>query len=415
MPKRKPTPAFPRPEPRRDDPRARFLIELGRALGTFGVASHRLEEALSDAAHAMGLRAQVFATPTSVFLSTEIQGKRETMLSRVDPGGADLAKLVALDEILLRVIEHRLTPAKATRLVKRVVLRRPRYPAGLHVIGFAVSAFCVARFFGGGWREMLVAALTGLAVGHLAVSASRYRHAARLLEFAAGALAAVVASFATSVLGPISIELTVISGLIVLMPGMTITTAMAELATRNLVSGTARLVGAITVILSIGFGVAAGNALAAHLPGGSGAPATPLPPWTEIPAAILAPFAFVVLFNARQRDAFAMVPAGVGAFVLARLTTGASGTDFGVCVTAAAIGVAGNLYARFRNRPASTVILPGLLMLVPGSLSFRSFEFFLAEDTLNATQTAFKVLVTALALVAGLLLANVAASPRRSL
>lgn len=414
MPKRRHERTF-RAEPRRDDPRARFLIEMGRALGTYGVAAHRLEEAINDAGAALGIHTQVFSTPTSVFISTEIGEKRETMLARVDPRGTDLSKIVALDEILLRVVEHRLTPAKGTRLIKRVIARKARYPAWAHILGYALSAAGVGRFFGGGWRETVVAGVTGLAVGWLAHTASQQRHAARLLEFAAGMLAAIVASLATAAVGPLSIQLTTIAGLVVLMPGMTITTAMSELATRNLVSGTARLVGAITIVLSIGFGVAVGQGLATHLPGGHNADATPLPFWTEIVAACVAPLSFVILFNARARDALVMTASGTGAFVLARGATASMGTELGVCATAAAVGIAGNVYARLRNRPASTVILPGLLMLVPGSLSFRSFEFFLAEDTLTGTQTAFKVLVTALALVSGLLLANVAAAPRRSL
>jgi uncharacterized membrane protein YjjB (DUF3815 family) len=110
-----------------------------------------------------------------------------------------------------------------------------------------------------------------------------------------------------------------------------------------------------------------------------------------------------------------MVPAGFVSFFLARVLTAEIGPDLGVCATSAAIGVAGNLYQRFKNRPASTLIFPGLLMLVPGTLGYQSFEFFLIEDTVTGTQTAFRVLVTALALVAGLLLANVAVAPRRSL
>ncbi len=404
-----------RAEPRRDDPRARFLIELARALGTYGVAAHRLEEAIKTAGDAMGIRTQSFSTPTSVFISVEIGDKRETMLARVDPRGPDLSKIVALDEVLHRVAGHRINPAKGTRLVKRIVFRKNLYPAWLHIIAFAVAATGVARFFGGGLHELMAAAMTGLGVGSLAHLAARKRHAARLLEFAAGTAAAVLASLATVVVGPASIQLVTIAGLVVLMPGMTITTAMSELATRNLVSGTARLVGAVTILLSIGFGVAVGRRLAGHLPGGLDAVPTALPGWSEVLAAFIAPLGFVVLLNARRRDALAIVPAGVASFVLARVLTAEIGADLGVCATAAMIGVAGNLYQRFRNRPASTVIFPGLLMLVPGTLGYRSFEFFQIEDTVTGTQTAFRVVVTALALVAGLLLANVAAPPRRSL
>lgn len=371
------------------------------------------------AAEAMGLRAQTFSTPTSVFVSVQIGDKRETMLARVDPRGTDLSKIVALDEILMHVVTRRVNPAKGTRLIKRVVLRPHLYPAWMHVGGFMLTATAVSRFFGGGWAELFASCLTGLCVGLLALAASRRRHAARLLEFFAGLTAATMASMLTAVIGPASIPLVTVAGLITMMPGMTITTAMAELATRNLVSGTARFVGAITVLLSVGFGVAVGQRLGAHLPGGHDAPPGPIVGWVggwvDLLAMAVAPLGFVVLLNARSKDVLAIVPAGVFSFVLSRTLTAEVGGDLGACATAAAVGVFGNLYQWWTNRPASTVVVPGLLILVPGVLGYRSFELFMVEDTVSGAQTAFRVLVTALALSAGLLLANVAAPPRRSL
>lgn len=398
-----------------DDPRARFLIEIARALGTYNVAAHRLEEAIQAAAASFGITAQTFSTPTSVFISIEIKDHRETHLARVDPQAPDLAKIVALDEILNHVISKRITPTRGTRLVKRVIRRRPRFGDLAHLGANVLTATCIARFFGGGWHEIIAASTIGFVVGLLAIIARRHRHIARLIECIAGATAAVVAAIFASAVGGISLELTTIAGLIAFMPGMTITTAMSELATRNLVSGTARFVGGIVIVFSIGFGVAIGNAIGAHIPGVTEAAPIPAPAWSEAAAIVLAPFGFVVLFNARVRDAGVMIAAGVVSYLLARAATEAMGTEFGVCLVATIVGVAGNLYARYKDRPASVVILPGILMMVPGSLSFRSFEFFLAEDTLTGTQTAFKVLFTALALVAGLLFANVAAEPKRPL
>ncbi|MFM7141150.1 MAG: threonine/serine exporter family protein, partial [Alphaproteobacteria bacterium] len=44
-----------------------FLLRLGRAFHGMGYPSHRLEEMLADAATSMGVEAQFFATPTSIF------------------------------------------------------------------------------------------------------------------------------------------------------------------------------------------------------------------------------------------------------------------------------------------------------------------------------------------------------------
>ena len=56
-----------------------------------------------------------------------------------------------------------------------------------------------------------------------------------------------------------------LSALIVLVPGLRLVVSMNELATGNHVSGTARLVDTGMTFLSLGFGVALGQRLAAPL------------------------------------------------------------------------------------------------------------------------------------------------------
>jgi uncharacterized membrane protein YjjB (DUF3815 family) len=55
------------------------------------------------------------------------------------------------------------------------------------------------------------------------------------------------------------------------------------------------------------------------------------------------------------------------------------------------------------------VLVPGILMLVPGSIGFRSLSSFLERRTLAGIETAFSMILTAVALAAGLLIAGVIA------
>ena len=50
---------------------------------------------------------------------------------------------------------------------------------------------------------------------------------------------------------PLSVPVVTLGGLIVLIPGLSLTLAMTEIATRHLVSGTARLTGALVLFLTI--------------------------------------------------------------------------------------------------------------------------------------------------------------------
>jgi len=89
--------------------------------------------------------------------------------------------------------------------------------------------------------------------------------------------------------------------------------------------------------------------------------------------------------------------------------------QLGVMVGAFALGVMSNAYARWLDRPAQVVQVPAVLLLVPGSMGFRGMTSLLDKDTLSGVETVFAMFVVALAIVAGLLVANAVVSPRRSL
>ena len=59
--------------------------------------------------------------------------------------------------------------------------------------------------------------------------------------------------------------------------------------------------------------------------------------------------------------------------------------------------------------------MPAVTMLVPGSMGLRGIRSLLDRDTLTGVETTFATFVVAMAIVAGLLMANAVVSPRRTL
>jgi uncharacterized membrane protein YjjB (DUF3815 family) len=60
-------------------------------------------------------------------------------------------------------------------------------------------------------------------------------------------------------------------------------------------------------------------------------------------------------------------------------------------------------------------MVPGILLLVPGSIGFGSLAKFLDRDVLSGIDTAFTMILVAVALVTGLLVSNLIVPPRRAL
>ena len=399
-----------------EDPSFRFVEKFGRALHRYGLPSHRLEEALVAVAERLGLEGQFFATPTAIFASLEHHGAERTILIRVDPGEVDLEKLSRLDALLQRVIREEVSPAEASLTVDEIVVARARYRGLMVVLGFAIASASASRFFGGGWREFVVGGVIGLVTGALALLTSRFPGRFRVFEPLAAFTAGVIAATAGTLLSPVSVYVATCAGLIVLIPGLSLTIAINELATRNMAAGTVRLNYALLIFLQIGFGVAVGLRLGTQLFGTAAVvePAA-LPAWTLFASLAVTAVGLTILFKARPRDVGWVGLAGAIAFAGARLGAHAAGPEVGAFAGALLVGLASNAFARLRQRPAVVMLVPGIMLLVPGSIGFQSVSSLIAADVVSGMRLAFTVSIMGIALVTGLLVASAIIPPRRSL
>jgi uncharacterized membrane protein YjjP (DUF1212 family) len=393
-----------------------FVLRLGRALHAYGIPAHRLEEVMVKASEKLGLQGQFFSTPTSIFASFGPQEEQRTFLMRVTPGEVDLGKVAELDDVTTGVLRGALDPAKGSQLIDSILAAPRRYGKVATIIAFGLASAAASRILGGGLKEIAASATIGLITGLLSLLAGKYQSLGRVFEFVAAFIASALAESLTFAFGGYAVSNATLAGLIVLMPGLTLTIALVELSTKNLSSGTARLSGAFVIFLGVGFGVAVGGSVTDLLIGQPRvARAVQLPEWTMIVALVAMPLALTVLLRAQLRDAVWIVIAGALAVGGSRVGVKFFGPEVGVFLGALTVGVASNWYARLLDRPATITEVPGILMLVPGSVGFRGLAALMDEKTLSGVDTTFKMILTAVALVAGMLMANIIAPPRREI
>jgi len=401
-----------------------FLIRTAELLHAYGTPAHRLERLLVQMAQHLGRTLSVFSTPTSIMLGFGAGAAQQPHLLRVEPGSVDLGKLVEIDDILEDVEARRVSVAVALQRIEALAAAPARYGAAWTVAAFGIASGTAARFFGGGPVEVVAALGLGVLIGLIGRTSQRQPGVASIFEPLAGFLSAFV-GLALRLSGvAVDDRIVALAGIIVLVPGLTLTVAMIELATRHLASGTARLAGASAVFLTIGLGAALGRFVGETLLGiqaafGEAEPGDRLA-WLSDPsqwvALLLAPVAFVVLFAARWREAPVIIATGITGFLAARTASSVyADPAVGSFLGALVVGLLANLYARRADRPATVPLLPGILMLVPGSLGYRALDAFVRHDTLRGVETAFSMLLVAISLVGGLLTANAVLPPRRTL
>jgi uncharacterized membrane protein YjjP (DUF1212 family) len=405
-------------ERRRDEPdpaAVAFVLELGRALHAAGHAAQRLEDTLGAVSERLGLvNSQFFSTPTSIMASFGLIGRQRTHMLRVSPGEVNLGTLAALEQVSLEVAQGRISPADGVVAITRITSAPAPYGPGLTTLAYGVVSGAATQFLGGGGREVAVAAVLGLGTGLLALAVRGRPLLGRVLEPVAAFFVSAGALGLAQVAGPLSVLVATLGGLIVLLPGLTLTVAMSELATRNLASGTARISGAFMTFLAVAFGVALGNRIGGAAFGAAPAVASAaLPEWTAYLAMVAAGLGFVVVLQAELRDAVWIVAIGALGVIGGRVGAGTLGVELGTFAGALAVGLASSAYERLTERPAAVVSVPGILLLVPGSVGFRGLTSLLERQAVAGIETIFSMILTAVALVAGLLVAAVVAPERR--
>lgn len=411
----------PQPASRFED-RVRFVCELARHLHRAGTSAPRLEAAIDDVGARLSLSCQSLSTPTSVILSIADRRDGEdalaahTQVLRLAPGDVDLRELAHVDRVAGQVASGEIDIAAGRAALNELPPRRGLVADTAMAASFGLASGAVAVLLDGAAADVLVAAGVGTLIGALSLLLPGRPNLAAGFEAIVGFLAALAIYLAHAYWTPLSVTSVTIAALIVLLPGLMLTTAVNELATQHLVSGIARLAGAAAVLLKLGFGIAAANQVA-HALGldRTPTPVAPLPQAAEWLALAVASLAFCVLFRAARRDwPLVMASAWLG-YLCTRFGGEALGAEFGVFIAGLVVGCAANLYARSRNRPGALVRVPGIILLVPGSVGLRSLFFVFERDVFLGLDTAFSLVVLLVSLVAGLLFGNVLLPPRRSL
>src|SRR5690606_17726152 len=157
-----------------------------------------------------------------------------------------------------------------------------------------------------------------------------------------------------------------------------------------------------------------GNRVAAALAGT--APVVdpmPLADWTLWAAVAITPLAFGIYLRARPRDLGWIWTTGMVGYAAVRMGADWLGPALGASVGSLTVGIMANVFERRRHGPATVALVPGVLLLVPGSIGYRSVASLLDENVVHGVSTGFTMILTAMALAAGLLMANVLVPPQR--
>ncbi|KAF9118444.1 hypothetical protein BGX30_004563, partial [Mortierella sp. GBA39] len=233
--------------------RQSFLIMIAKALILYGAPSHRIEETCALLARKMEVDASFALLPGLMTISfsdpeTHTSDTRHLRCTQ----GMDMYKLSKVYKIAWGVL-HGKGVEEANRALERVTIEPGYYPVWVTVMSWMTTAAFVAPLaFNGSWLDTALAGLCGLVVGLLGVVAAKFPVYGNVFEVTSSILVGFIArSFGDRV----CFAAVALAGVVILLPGLLLTQAIMELASRNIVSGSVRMFYALMYAFFLGYGL----------------------------------------------------------------------------------------------------------------------------------------------------------------
>ncbi|KAJ1958791.1 pheromone-regulated protein prm10, partial [Dispira parvispora] len=392
-----------------------FLMLSARALLTFGVPSNRLEENVHMLADYLCIDCYVANLPGLLLMAFNDAGTHtsETHMIRVGMGTLHMNRLRKTNQLLRSVMASKTSVAEAIDDIQDMMALPLGPPWYVTVVNYGVGSFAIAPLlFQGSWLDALVSGGLGILIGALSLVADRMVAYANVFQVSAAVFCGLVASLLSS---HVCYWGVVLSALVNLLPGLSLTLAVTELASRNIISGSVRLFYSLIVAFLIGFGLTLGTNLYT-----SAGHTIPTESYTCQPVSqfywfLLFPIvatSFNASLQANYWDYIPMTLISAAGFTVSHFATMYFDSEYlAPAIASFVIATLSNLYSRLFRQMAINNILAGILMLVPGSLGVKGSLALLTDEKSQAYLFALQMVIISLSVSVGLFASSLVVYP----
>ncbi|MBO9556354.1 threonine/serine exporter family protein [Cellulomonas sp.] len=396
----------------------RFLLVLGEAMVDSSAPVVQVTQTLERVGAINGAPdAEVVALPTALLVS--VPGRTATQTAASTAGWRQLRLHQVQDVLAVADLAEAgaIGPVEGTARIREAVSAPPPYDARVRVLGYVAVCTGLAMILGGGLLDAVVAAVLGAAIAGIQLAAARMPAAYQALVVLTCAFVVSVAVFLLARTGlDIGLLAPLVAPLVTFLPGALLTTAAIDLATRQMIAGSARLAAGGMQLVLLALGITGAAALV-------GVPATELTAGQEPVLGWFGPWLGVLVFgvgvvfhHCARKPALPWI---VLVLVVAYAGQVLGGLFFGGVFSAfvgALLMTPVAMFAATRPTGPPTLVgfLPGFWLLVPGALGLVGVTSILGEsaDALSTVVTAGITMVAiSLGVLAGIALGSAIGRP----
>ena len=324
--------------------------------------------------------------------------------------GASLDKVVAVNQLSREVAAGQCTLEQIEERLQQIRAMKPKRAwEQILASGVGSAAFCI--LFGGGFADCLASFIAGLMLWVFVLFIGSKR-LSRIVNTVTGGLLSSIICFSLYRMGLGShLSNMIIGAIIPLIPGVSFTNGIRDMANEDYLAGTTRLLDAMLTFFCISLGVALAFMLDENL-FGSFLKLDPLiaDPQTssffvQLIAAFLGTMAFAVLFGVPRNYYFDAGLCGMMGWLLYLILTrysAFSAVEVMFCATVLVTLIA-LLQSTARKCPITVFLISGIFPLVPGAGIFWTSYNIVSNQLPDALNTGFAALKATVAIAFGIL------------
>lgn len=388
----------------------KFIIHLGKALHNYGIPSYRIQAYLFKVAKNMGIKGTFMDSATWINYVFYENGNEQTYnyIESVAPGTLNLGAFSRIVETTDKLIANEIDISEIENRLKIIHNKTIKVNHGILTIAYALAAGSFNLLVGTNWISVLFATLLGAFVYFITYLSTKHEYLNSVLESIVSFLATIITGLLSLVFPELNVGLTIISAIIIFVPGLAITTALEEITSKNLISGTAKLFDSIISLFKQFFGVILGLTclkflinfeIFNHY--------SNTPSWIIFLAMPLLSISVLPIFQVRKKDMLFGIFTGAIGFFLA-YSFSVAGILLSTFIGSIGIVISSHFFSKVTRTPEVVYVTQGIILLVPGSKSlFGLSNVFLNTTIINVGNIGEQVAYIFMGILGGLLFGGV--------
>lgn len=384
-----------------------YALDIGEMLEIYGAEVSRVEDTVSRICYAYGAVRVDVLTITSAIVLTVVppEGDAITQTRRISGQSRDMTRIDELNRLSRDICQYLPPEDELKRRIDEIrKIKKPHWSYSMVASIFAGCGF--TAFFGGSIRDVCAAVFVAVLIW----AADRARSHIRINKIVYYLITSFIAGSLSVALVHIGIgenaNATMIGTIMLLIPGLAITSALEDLLTGDTITGLLQFCESVVVavVIAVGFAFSV-FACSGYDMFNDGIKEITL--YVKLAVSFAGSLGFAMMYGIRKPKRLAVAALGAVITELAYFLPILLG-DVPMALRFFIAAVIGGAYAQIMARvmrvPATIFTAPTVITLIPGSALYYTMSWALRSDMAKFTEWGMTTLICALSIAFGLMI-----------